>query len=148
MTTNDYPDPTAVGPNPDLRSLDRLVGTWNLSGDTDGTVRFEWLDGGYFLLQHIDMTLHGHHVQGLEVIGHWQPFGEQPGPEIASRAYDNNGNTLDYVYEVGDTTLTIWAGGTGSPSFYRGEFSVDGNINSGTWVYPGGGYQSTMTRKS
>lgn len=46
-----------------------------------------------------------------------------------------------------ETTLTIWAGAKGSPAFYRGEFSPDGRSNTGTWAYPDGGYQSSMTRK-
>ena len=31
-------------PSPDLRSLDRLVGTWDLSEDMRGTVTYEWMD--------------------------------------------------------------------------------------------------------
>jgi hypothetical protein len=135
-------------PTPGLRSLDCLVGTWRLSEETSGTVRFEWLEGGHFLLQHIDMTLHGHAVKGLEVIGHLRPFGEEASPEIWSRVYDAEGNTFDYVYEVADRTLTIWAGAKGSPAYFRGEFSADGRTNVGAWVYPdGGGYRSTMTRE-
>lgn len=149
MTTHDdSPAPTGAGPNPDLRSLDRLVGTWTLGGDTFGTVTYEWMDGGYFLLQHFDMTLHGHAVKGLEVIGHWHRWGEEPGADISSRAYDAGGNTLDYVYQVDERTLTIWAGENGSPSFYRGDFSVGGRTNIGAWAYEGGGgYDSTMTRQ-
>ena len=146
------PDPSAHqlsgdnAANPDLRSLDRLVGTWTLGEDTAGTTTYEWLPGHHFLLQHFDLTLHGHRVTGLEVIGHLKPFNEDPTTDIWSRAYDSNGNTLDYVYEVDDQTLTIWAGGKDSPAFYRGEFSSDGRTNTGTWTYPGGGYRSSMTR--
>jgi hypothetical protein len=53
---------------------------------------------------------------------------------------------LDYVYEVTDKTLTIWAGSKGSPAFFRGKFSADGRIGDGDWQYEGGGYHSTMTR--
>lgn len=54
---------------------------------------------------------------------------------------------LDYVYEVEGDALTIWAGERGSPAYYRGTFSDDGNTQTGRWVYPdGGGYESTMTR--
>jgi hypothetical protein len=134
-------------PNSDLRTLDPLAGTWTLSGDTIGTVTYEWLPGGFFLLQRYDMVLHGHPVTGIEVIGHVRPFGQEPSREIRSRAYDNTGNTLDYVYKVDQHTLTIWAGEVGPPAYYRGEFSSDGRMNSGAWVYPdGGGYHSTMTR--
>jgi hypothetical protein len=39
-------------PAPDLRALDRLVGEWEVSGDyVEGTSTFEWMEGGYFLLQ-------------------------------------------------------------------------------------------------
>jgi hypothetical protein len=51
------------------------------------------------------------------------------------------------VYELEGDTLTIWAGEQGSPAYYRGTFSADGNSCAGAWVYPrGGGYESTMTR--
>lgn len=134
-------------PNPDLKSLDRLVGTWNLTGDAEGSVIYEWMQGNFFLIQHFEITLFGHTVQGIEVIGHLQPFGEAPGKDIRSRAYDNTGNTLDYVYEIEDDTLTIWGGEKGSPSYYKGTFGDRGNTNAGEWVYPGGGgYKSTMTR--
>lgn len=139
---------STVRPEPDLQALDRLVGTWKLSGDTTGTVSFEWMQGGFFLLQRFDIVLFGHAVTGMEVIGHLRPFGEEPSPEIRTRAYDAKGNTLDYVYEIEGDTLTIWGGEKGSPAYFRGEFSPDGRTNVGAWVYPGGGgYQSTMTRE-
>lgn len=57
------------------------------------------------------------------------------------------GNTLDYVYEADGDTLTIWAGEKGSPAYYKGKWSADGNTNTGAWVYPGdGGYSSSITR--
>jgi hypothetical protein len=133
-------------PNPDLQSLNRLVGTWQLSGDTAGTVTYEWMEGGFFLIQHVDFTLHGHSVKGIEVIGHLQPFGEAPSPDIRSRAYDSVGNTLDYVYEIENDTLFIWAGQKGSPAYFKGQFNDDDSMNTGEWVYPGGGYPSVMTK--
>lgn len=133
-------------PNPDLQALNRLVGTWQLSGETDGTVTYEWLAGGFFLIQHVDFTLHGHRVKGMEIIGHLQPFGQPPSPEIRARAYDSVGNTLDYVYELEGDTLTIWGGEKGAAAYFRGQFSADGTVNTGAWVWPGGGYPSTMTR--
>ena len=134
-------------PNPDLKPLDRLVGTWKVSGpDIDGHVTFEWMEGGFFLIQHVNFVHSGQKIKGMEIIGHLQPYGEAPSPEIKSRFYDTIGNTLDYVYELEGDTLTIWGGEKGSPAYYRGTFSEDGNTNSGAWVYPGGGYESTMTR--
>ena len=136
---------TPTQPNPDLKALDRLVGTWELSGDTSGTVAYEWMKGKFFLIQHVDMQLFEHAVKSLEVIGHLQPFGEEPGIDIRSRAYDNSGNTLDYVYEMEGDTLTIWGGEKDSSSYFKGTFA-DSDICQGEWVYPGGGYKSTMKR--
>jgi hypothetical protein len=131
-------------PNPDLKSLNRLVGRWRISGEAEGEVRYEWLEGGFFLLQHVDLGGN----QGLEIIGHEQKYGEAPSQEITSRYYGNNdGSTLDYVYELEGDSLTIWFGERGSPAYYKGTFSADGNILSGAWVYPGGGgYSSTATQ--
>jgi hypothetical protein len=134
-------------PNPDLRGLDRLVGTWNVSGGAQGQVTYEWMEGGFFLLQHVELQQYGQKSKGIEIIGHEQQFGAEPSADIKSRFYDNTGNTLDYVYELEGDTLTIWGGEKGSPAYYKGRFSDDGNTITGAWVYPGGGgYESTSTR--
>ena len=138
--------PQAPVPNSDLKALNALVGKWKLSGDTQGTVMYQWILGGFFLVQHVDLIVFGHNVKSMEVIGHLQSFGDSPGKDIRSRAYDNSGNTFDFVYEMKGETLTIWGGEKGSPSYYRGKFNDDGTVNSGEWVYPGGGYKSTMTK--
>lgn len=134
-------------PSEALTRLNRLVGTWELSGETSGTVRYEWMEGGFFLLQHVDMIHGDNHIKGLEVIGHEQPFGGERSEDIQSRFYDNMGNTFDYVYEIEGDVLTIWGGMRGSPAYYKGTFSADDSVLDGGWVYPdGGGYQSTSTR--
>jgi hypothetical protein len=142
-TAHAAPEPAA-----DLKALDRLVGTWKISGGAEGTSTYEWMEGGFFLIQHVELEQEGHTNKGIEVIGHLRPFGEQPSEDIHSRFYDTEGNTLDYVYEIEGDTLTIWGGEKGSPAYYRGTFAEDGNSATGAWVYPGGGYESTMTRMS
>ena len=145
----------AEEPNPALRTLDKLVGTWRVSGrlgdpeegDVTGEVTYEWMEGGFYLVQHVDMNHGGHHVRGTEYIG-WDPeagnlrsyfFGNgAPGP-FARVA-------LEYVYEVTDETITIWGGDVGSPAAYRATFSDDGKTYSGGWEWPGGGYSATATR--
>ena len=136
-----YQPPT---PDPALKRMgDRLVGTWEVSGGVQGQVRYEWMEGGFFLMQHVDLGDN----KGLEIIGHLRPFGEAPSPDIKSRYYGSMGETYDYVYELEGDTLTIWGGEKGSPAYYRGTFSADGNTLSGGWTYPGGGgYESTSTR--
>jgi hypothetical protein len=137
----------AYQPSADLKALDRLVGTWALADETSGEIRYEWMPGGFFLLQHVDMVQGGHVIKGLEVIGHERPFGaEEPSKDIKSRFYDSEGNTLDYVYEMEGDTLTIWGGEKGSPSYYKGTLSENDTMLSGGWVWPGGGYSSSAKR--
>ena len=131
-------------PSPALRRLDKLVGTWELSGDVAGTVTYEWMEGGFFLLQRVDL---GEEASGMEVIGHERRLGEEPSADVKSRFYSGTGDTLDYVYELEGDTLTIWFGERGSPAYYRGTLSEDGNKLSGAWHYPGGGgYEAISTR--
>lgn len=135
-------------PSPELRRLEKLVGTWKVSGpDIDGHTTYEWMEGGYFLIQHFDFIHAGRRAKGIEIIGRLKLFGEAPGTDIKSRVYDTVGNTLDYVYELEGDTLTIWGGEKGSPAYYKATFSEDGNTLSGAWVYPGGGgYGASLTR--
>jgi hypothetical protein len=135
----------APQPAGDLSSLDRLVGTWSVSGEADGTVTYEWTTGRFFLLQHV--SLGG--SEGLEVIGHERRYGEQPSEDIRSRYYGfSEGETLDYTYDVTGDTLTIWMSERGSPAFYEGTFSEDGNTLIGAWHYPGGGGYSTVATRT
>lgn len=105
------------------------------------------MEGGFFLIQRIDLEKHGRRIKGIEIIGHEWPFGAELGEDVKSRFYDNLSNTLDYVYELEGDALTIWGGEKGSPAYYKGTFSDDGTTVSCEWVYAGGGgYESTMTR--
>jgi hypothetical protein len=130
-----------------MRKLAGMVGTWQLSGGVKGTVRFEWMEGGFFLLQHVDLVHEGRQIKGMEVIGHERLFGAEPSEEIKSRFYDSTGNTLDYVYEPHDDgSLTIWGGEKGSPAYCRTTASEDGDSFTASWVWPGGGYDTIGTR--
>jgi hypothetical protein len=146
MTDSDTTQVAHQPPTPDpalKRMGDRLVGTWKVSGGAQGQVRYEWMEGSFFLMQHVELG----NTKGLEIIGHLRPFGEEPSEEIKSRYYGSMGETFDYVYEMDGDTLTIWGGEKGSPAFYRGTFSADGNTLSGGWTYSGGGgYESSSTR--
>ena len=152
MADNNYTQAAPPQPNPDLKSLDKLEGTWNVfdpsgPGGVNGKVTYEWMEGGFFLIQHVDLEHDGRKIKGIEIIGHERQFGAEPSEEIKSRYYDTSGETLDYVYEIDGDTLTIWGGQKGSPAYYKGTFNEDGSTVTGAWVYPGGGgYQSSMTR--
>jgi hypothetical protein len=117
-----------VKPYADLKSLDRLVGTWKTTdptgkGELKGTVTYEWMEGGFFLIQRVDLDQNGHRTRGIEIIGHERLFGStEPSKDIRSRFYSDSGDTLDYVYEVTARTLTIWGGEKGSPAYFKGDF--------------------------
>ena len=87
------------------------------------------------MLQHIELEQGGQPTRGLEVIGHLRPYGAEPSADIRSRYYSSSGETLDYTYEIDNDVLTIWFGERGSPAYYRGTFTPDGNACSGAWVY-------------
>jgi hypothetical protein len=59
MTENDSDDAHVYQqpePSPDLRSLgNRLVGTWDVSGGARGRATYERMEGGFFLLQRVDL---------------------------------------------------------------------------------------------
>ncbi|SDL67262.1 hypothetical protein [Nonomuraea jiangxiensis] len=133
-----------------LQALDRLVGTWRVTGGSEGTVTYRWLEGGHFLVQDVDLTQEGMRIKGMEVIGRERPFGaDAPGADLRSWYYDSQGSTFAYVYELEGDTLTIWSGEKGSPAYYKGTFDAAGTSVTGAWVYPGGGgYDSAMTRVS
>ncbi len=134
-------------PNPDLKSLEKLVGTWKVSGGIQGTNTFEWTEGGFFLIQHFDFQRDGHPIKGIEIIGHEQNFGEEPSAEIKTRVYSFiDGLTLDYVSEMDGDELTIWMEKKGSSGYMKGKFSDDGNALNVEWTYPGGGYKATAIR--
>ncbi len=134
-------------PDAALRALDRLVGTWHISGDATGIVTYRWMEGGFFLVQDGELELFGHRSTFTEIIGRERQFGGPPSTDIKSRTYTAEGDTLDYVYELNGDTLTIWGGQRGSDSLYTGTFSAEGNTLSGEWSWPGGGYTTTSTRQ-
>ena len=124
-----------------------LGGEWRLEGDADGEIRFERSEGGFFLIQHIDLRVFGRQVRGMEIIGHLHRLNDRPSDEVWTRFYSfADGLTLDYVYELNGRVLTIWFMKKGSDNRYTGCFSEDGNSFEGAWAWPGGGYRVKGTR--
>lgn len=125
-----------------LHALDRLVGTWTVTGPTSGgRVRYEWSEDGTALVQHVDLDNDGERTTGVEHIRY-----DQDSRTFPSRYVGSDGEVLDYVYDLDGDTLTIWFQAVGSPARFTGTFSPDGRTNTGEWTWPGGGYASTMTR--
>jgi hypothetical protein len=133
--------------HPDLPALgDRRVGTWKVSGEAEGETSWEWMEGGFFLIQRGWTRREETEQKYLQVIGDDRIPDSEPADAITGRLYTSNGDTLNYVCELEGDTMTIWMGEKGSPADYTGTFSADRNTIEGEWEWPDGGYKETMTR--
>jgi hypothetical protein len=137
MAEGDEPQPTAMpGPDPELKRLERFVGTWNMKGrtlDSDkdnvtGQATFEWLPGGFFLQQRIDLNFAGFEIKGLEIIGHDPERGVFPSTVFSNMV----GIPLPYVYDIQGDDVTIRTE-FGGGATYKGKFGEDGKSFSGGW---------------
>lgn len=125
-----------------LGTLDRLVGTWAVEGPgTTGTVRYAWFEDGAFLVQTVDLRSGDEVTRGVEYIG-WEPASQT----LRSHYFGSTGEILEYTYDLTGDILTIWFGAAGSPAGFVGTFDEAGDRNTGAWHWPGGGYESNMTR--
>jgi len=147
---------TADAPDIRLRSLNPLIGEWQLhhrdlnTGETwDGRDQFMWMDGGFFLMFHheeFDRNIKGTMIIGFErrwaaeqfsdmMIGHWFE--------------SSTGNHFVYFWEVDDQTVRFSFEERNSPYRFLGHFNNDRSRIDGEWHLPdGGAYALTMTRIS
>lgn len=132
----------------EMKALDRLVGVWKISGSggVNGTATFEWIEGGFFLMQRGVMEHEGYQHKALQIIGSERVDGAER--TVIARAFTSTGETAVYIYELKGDILTIWSGAKGSDTYSKSTFSEDGNTLTGAWTWPGGGYQFVMTRIS
>jgi hypothetical protein len=121
-------------PDPALKRLDKLVGSWTFTGRTldseedniSGRLTYEWLPGGFFLQQRIELDFAGLDIKSLELIGYDPSTGA-----FSSHAYSNLfGAPVPYKWDLRDDVLTISLEGQAS---FEGRFSDDGNSFSGGW---------------
>lgn len=133
-------------PNAALKSLERLVGTWKATdpsgaGAIDGVTTFEWMEGGNFLLQHVDFG----DSKGIEIIG----FDEES-KSLRSHYFDGSGKILEYTYELHDDTLTVSINMPRAKGQFIAKFSDNGDAYTGSWDWTQEGvkknYDATMTK--
>jgi hypothetical protein len=148
MSTESKPESPAKASEALVQLGRALVGSWRFSGDTRGTTRYGWAEGGLFLEQHVNLEVFGKSIRGIEMIGHIHRVGEKPSEEVWSRFYSyKDGLTLDYVYELKGRRLTIWFMRKDSDNFFSGSIAEDGSSYEGAWAWPGGGYHVTAVRE-
>ncbi len=81
-------------PHPSLKSLEMLIGSWRASGGANVLVTFNWMEGGFFVVQDIDLD----GIKGIEFIG----YDEQSG-NLRSHYFDDKGNALEYTLVISET---------------------------------------------
>ncbi len=129
-------------PSDSLNQLDPLVGKWKVNGSfVEGLVAFAWMEGGFFMIQHVELHRGDATIKGVEYIR----FDEDT-KSLKSHYMDNLGSNFTYTWSVEGRAIRIWFGDQGSENFFVGTFDEDMNSFSGRWQWPGGGYEATMTR--
>jgi hypothetical protein len=140
-------------PNPALRRLAKLVGTWQMKGRTfdskhdniSGQVTIEWFPGEFFMVQHGEIQSGEFKVNSLEIIG-YDPLSKTfPSYVYSDMSQFHSKNHWD----VRGNIVKHWTKG----AKYTGKFSADGNTLSGGWrptgherKTPGTTYDVVMTR--
>ena len=146
-TNEESATPAESAKHPELKQLERLVGTWKMEGATQGQLTYEWLAGGHFLVARAHIDQFGKKTEHIEIIGYDRPLGAtKPADALTSRLYTSAGETLDYTHEIDEKGVTSWFGPKGSPTVMRGQWGDGGKSLSGAWEWPGGGYSFKLTR--
>jgi hypothetical protein len=125
-------------PDPSLKRLDRLVGTWSMKGhliDSDeanilGESSYQWLEGGFFLQQDVAIDFAGNlKIKSRELIG-FDPATKA----FSSSVYSNLSPVpLPYKWDLRGDELTISVNYGPPDATFRGMFSSDGNSFAGGW---------------
>jgi hypothetical protein len=133
----------ARGTNPALRRLDALVGEWEVQASVGGRpmgsgwTRFEWLEGGAFVVQHADAE------PAENTPDEWRansPFpvttiiGLDDSAETFSLLYaDARGVFRVYAMSLSDRVWKMWRDAPGFFQRFTGTFSDDGKTVTARW---------------
>jgi hypothetical protein len=128
-------------PDPALRRLDRLVGTWtmegNLVGSDDNTIRgqttFRWLAGGFFLEQRARIDFAGQPIDALELIGYDPATDTFPSTVFSGFSPA----PLPYRWDVRGDRVTITVAYAPLDATFTGSWGQDGTFSGGWRPNPG-----------
>jgi len=134
---NNTPNPGMPTPHPSLKALDKFVGKWSMSGHLvgddkeilKGEASFEWLPGGFFLKQTVNMTFMGMTIASTELVG-YDP--ETDG--LKSFVYSNMSPVpLPYFWKVDGDNIEIKVSYGPLDATMTAQFGADGKSYSGGW---------------
>ena len=134
-------------PDPALKRLEKFIGTWEMKGRTlnskednvYGRATFEWLPGGFFLQQRIELNFMGMELRSLELIRY-----DPETQTFPSYVYSNMSPIpLPYKWDVQGDTLKISVDYGPINATFQGKFSEDGKRFSGSWR-PNAGADETI----
>jgi len=138
---NEPADEGQPRPDPALRRLDRLVGTWRLEGrplgakqdNIFGTTTFRWLHGSaessFFLQQDMAMDYAGTPIRSHELIG----FDPATGAFVSSVFSNMAPDPWPYQWDVRDDDISIAIRRPPMDAKFTGKFAPDGRSFSGGW---------------
>jgi hypothetical protein len=125
-------------PDPALRALDQFVGSWRFRGhlvgsDEDnivGRATYHWLEGGFFLVQDIEIDFAGlYQIRSHELMGYDPSTGA-----FSSLVFSNMSPTpLPYQWEVNGRDVKITVDYPPLDATFTGRWSEDGERFSGGW---------------
>ena len=137
MAETNNPATGAKSNAPDARHepLNVLLGTWDVeipspgepSEIVHGSVTFEWLSGGQFMIGRIAIE-HPDFPDSIAVIGYDESTGN-----FAQHYYDSRGVERVYGMSIIDGVLKLWRDGTGFSQRFTGTISDDGNAIVCSW---------------
>ena len=132
------PTPTAAH-----KMLELFAGKWNVAGvqrdsrvgpaaEISGVERYEWLEGGLYLIHHFDATVGGSQAACIEIIGH-----DAASETYPIHTYYNSGQQADWRLTEQDGKWIItgeWPMADGPAKVRcRMEFIEEGNGRTATW---------------
>jgi Protein of unknown function (DUF1579) len=139
-------NPNLPQPDPALKRLDRLVGSWTMEGNLVGSdeknikgeTTFRWLPGGFFLEQRVRIDFMGAQIDALELIGY-----DPETDTFPSTVYSNfSPQALPYRWTVQGDDVTITVSYGPMDATFTGSWREDGTF-SGGWR-PNAGADETV----
>jgi hypothetical protein len=133
--------PELPQPDPALKRLDRLVGSWTMEGNLVGSdeknirgeTTFRWLPGGFFLEQRVHIDFMGQQIDALELIGHDPETDTFPSTVFSGFSPV----PLPYRWDVQGDSVTITVSYGPLDATFTGSWREDGTFSGGWRPNPG-----------